>query len=152
MKICAISCWMFISVIFMNINKTKNIHHKFLFQDTYYLWSHFQVRLDEVSGVVTLFFYFSCVYACGRTVPLGTLSSPSIGFNLMTNFSGTSPDRIPSIWLIFQVPDRWNSIDLVIEISKRSTSPPTLSTNRAELHFCLLGHRSNEFQGEKLKK
>ncbi len=74
--------------------------------------------------------------ASGRSPPLGTLPSPSIGFNLMTNFSRTRSmefyqsdwfftyqiNEIPSIWLIFQVPDQWNSINLVIEISKRPAS------------------------------
>ncbi len=69
------------------------------------------------------------------SLPLGTLLSPS----LMTNFSGTrsmkfhqsiwyfryQTNGIPLIWLIFQVPDQWNSINLVVEILKHS----------APLHF-----------------
>ncbi len=51
---------MHITCNFMNINKAKNIHHKFLFQDTCikcnYLYSHLQVRLGETNRIVTLFF------------------------------------------------------------------------------------------------
>ncbi len=54
-----------------------------------YLWSHLQVRLDVANGIVTLFFYFSHIWASGSSVPLSTLPSSSIWFNLMTNFSGT---------------------------------------------------------------
>ncbi len=64
--------------------------------------------------------------ASGSSVHLGTQHSPSITFNLMTNFSGTRPmefhrsgwffryqtNGISSITLIFQVPDLWSSIDL----------------------------------------
>ncbi len=51
-------------------------------------------------------------------------------------------------WLIFHVPDQWNSIDLVIENSK-CDAPSPLSMNWAELHFWLPGHLSSGFQGEK---
>ncbi len=78
----------------MNINKAKNIfHHLFLKILTSvkcnYLCSHLQVRLDEVNRIVTLFFNFSHICASGSSVPLDTRSSPSTGFNPMTNFSGT---------------------------------------------------------------
>ncbi len=122
----------------MNINKVKNIHHDVLFQDTClkcnYLCSHLQVRLGEANRIVTLLFYFSHIYTFGSSASLGTLSSPSIGFNLITNFSGTRSMEIhqsgwffrfsgsPAIWLIFQWLDWWNSINLVIEISNRSAS------------------------------
>ncbi len=126
----------------MNISVAKNIYLKFPFQDTLtcvkcnYLWSHLQVQLDESNGVVTLFFYFSHIYLLLAAQCLGALPSPPIEFNLLTNFSVTrlmefhrsvwffryQTDGIPSIWLIFQAPNWWNSIDLVIEISKHSAS------------------------------
>ncbi len=101
--------------------------------------SHLPVLLGDVNRIVTSFFYFSYVCASSSWAPLGTLPKPFIGFNLMTNFSGTRSmefhqsdwffryhnNGIPAIRLIFQVPDRWNSINLVIEISKHS----------APLHF-----------------
>ncbi len=46
---------------------------------------------DDANRVVTLLFYFSRICNSGSTVPLSTLPSPFIGFNLMTNFSGIRP-------------------------------------------------------------
>ncbi len=125
----------------MNINKVKNIHHKFLFQHTCvkcnYLWSHLQVRLDGANGVVTLFFYFSHIWSSGSPMPLGTLLSPSIGFNPMTNFSSTRS-------MEFHWFGHWNFKTLCI--------PSTLSMNWAEQDFWPLEHLSNRFQGEKTEK
>ncbi len=54
------------------------------------------------------------------------LATRSMDFHQSGWFFRYQTDGIPSIWLIFQVPDRWNySINLVIEILKRS----------APLHF-----------------
>ncbi len=54
-----------------------------------YLCSHFQVRLAEANRIVTLFFCFSPICAPGSSVSLGTVPSPYIRFNLMTNFPST---------------------------------------------------------------
>ncbi len=75
-----------------------------------YLCSHLQVKLSEANRIVMLFFYFSHMCASGSSASLGTLPSPFIGFDLMINFSGTR--AIPSIGLIFQIPDQWNLIYL----------------------------------------
>ncbi len=84
------------------------------------------------NGVITLFFYFFHIRTSGSSVPVSTLPSPSTGFNLVTSFLGTrlvefhwsvwffryQTDGTPTMCLIFQVPDQYNSI----EISKRSAS------------------------------
>ncbi len=87
----------------MNINKVKifiiNFFLKILTRvKCNYLCSRLQVRLYEANSIAILFFYFFHIRASGSSVPLGTLPSSSIVFNLMTNFSGTCR--------------QWNSIDL----------------------------------------
>ncbi len=101
-----------------------------------YVCSHLLVRLGEADKIITLFFYFSHIHMClwQLSASVHSAQALSIGLNLMNNFSGTGSmefhqygwffryqtNGIPSNWLIFQVPDQWNSINLVIDISKRS--------------------------------
>ncbi len=130
-----------------------------------YLCSHLHIRLDKANRILTLFSYFFYICASGSSAPLGTFPSSSIGFNLMTNltyFPGTrsmefhqfswflkyQTSGIPSIWLIFQAPDRWNFINLVPNALHLST----ISINWAELHSWPLGHLSNRFQDKKTEK
>ncbi len=77
------------------------------------------VWLGKANRIVTLFYYF---LAAQRPWSLPSLSNgvPSIWLIFWV------PDQWNSIiWLIFQAPDQWNSINLVIEILKRA----------APLHF-----------------
>ncbi len=141
-----------------------------IFINFFFKWSHLQVRLDEANGVVTLFFCFSYIHASSSSVPQGTLLSLSIGFNLITNFSGTRPlkfhwsawffkyqtDGIPSSstrLMEFHRP-AWffkyhtTGIPLIWSLKFQSTLHlSTSSMNWAELHFWPLGYLSNGFQG-----
>ncbi len=140
---------------------TKNIHHKFRFQNTRdkcnYLCSHLQVWLGEANRIVTLFFYFSHICASGSCAPLSTLPSPSdliwwLTFQVINldNFSGIRSMKFQrSGW--FKC--RTNGILLIWSLRFQNTLHlSSLSMNWVELHFLPLGHISNGFQGKKPEK
>ncbi len=115
-----------------------------------YLCSYLQVQLGEADRTVTLFFLFSHVCASGSSAPLGTLPSPSIGFNL-TNFLGTRPMGFHwSGWFFMCQTD---GIPLICSLKfQNALHLSTLCMNWTELHFWALGHLSYGFQEEKLFK
>ncbi len=116
-----------------------------------YFCSHLQVQLGKVSGIVTLFFYFSRICTSGSSALLCTLHSPPIGFNLMTNFSGIRLMEFHgSGWFLkYQPPGITATWSMKFQ---KALHPFTLSMNWAKLHSRPLGHLSNGFQGENLKK